>query len=307
MATAAAAHTLGGTTSNRDPRRRIALRNLHRDRCSCRTARSPSGRHRPLRPKIGGASTEVHRLGAGPSSRVRSGIHISMSGIGPRAVRHALHRILLRSRRSTRKSLAFWDSAGPPRPTSTSRSAVRCRCGATSDALLVTSDSAAVAVASSGRKESSLVARFDDGVTARLAMSAVRPRGYRSTGLVPTSGGRRDRRSPMNALRFDSPHRVRRRLAGYVDARNRPDHDLFRTELVNLIDQRGDRRRAAIRMPNFSSSSLAIRSSPHKRFSLAILRISARSSFGIGGRPGRDFMRHRSRQPARCQRIMVAG
>jgi hypothetical protein len=52
---------------------------------------------------------------------------------------------------------------------------------------------------------------------------------------------------------------------------------------------------------------LAIRSSPHSTFSRAILRISSRSSFGIGGRPTRDFIRQKSLQPARCQRIIVAG
>jgi len=59
--------------------------------------------------------------------------------------------------------------------------------------------------------------------------------------------------------------------------------------------------------PNLSNNSLAIRSSPHKEFSLAILRSSARSSYGIGGRPGRDFSRQNNRQPARCQRTKVAG
>ena len=65
--------------------------------------------------------------------------------------------------------------------------------------------------------------------------------------------------------------------------------------------------RGEIRIPSLSSSSLAIRSWPHSTFSRAILRISSRSSFGIGGRPTRDFIRQRSLQPARCQRIIVAG
>src|SRR4029450_9214849 len=43
------------------------------------------------------------------------------------------------------------------------------------------------------------------------------------------------------------------------------------------------------RMPNFTNSSLAIRSSPHNGFSLAIRRMSRRSSNGMGGRPGRDL------------------
>ena len=40
--------------------------------------------------------------------------------------------------------------------------------------------------------------------------------------------------------------------------------------------------RGEIRTPSLSSSSLAIRSSPHSTFSRAILRISSRSSSGIG-------------------------
>ena len=45
----------------------------------------------------------------------------------------------------------------------------------------------------------------------------------------------------------------------------------------------------------------------HAGFSRAIRRISSRSSFGIGGRPGRDFLRLHRRKPARCQRISVSG
>lgn len=53
--------------------------------------------------------------------------------------------------------------------------------------------------------------------------------------------------------------------------------------------------------------SLAMRSSPHVGFSLPIRRIRACTCFGIGGRPGRDFGRQNSLQPARCQRIIVSG
>ena len=60
-------------------------------------------------------------------------------------------------------------------------------------------------------------------------------------------------------------------------------------------------------MPNFTKSSLAMRSSPPKGFSVAIRRISCRSSSGMGGRPGRDLQRQNSRQPARCQRTIVFG
>jgi len=65
--------------------------------------------------------------------------------------------------------------------------------------------------------------------------------------------------------------------------------------------------RGETRIPSFTNSSLAIRSSPQSRFSVAILRISARSAAEIGGRPGRDLNRHSSRHPARCHRIRVAG
>ena len=51
--------------------------------------------------------------------------------------------------------------------------------------------------------------------------------------------------------------------------------------------------------------TLAIRSSPHTGFSMAILRIRIRSSAGIRGRPGRHFHLHNSLQPARRHRIMV--
>lgn len=61
------------------------------------------------------------------------------------------------------------------------------------------------------------------------------------------------------------------------------------------------------RMPSFTKSSLAIRSSPQMGFSCAILRISARNSREIRGRPGRHFQRQKRRQPARCQRMMVFG
>jgi hypothetical protein len=61
-------------------------------------------------------------------------------------------------------------------------------------------------------------------------------------------------------------------------------------------------------MPSFTNNSLAILSSPHTGFSRAILRISARSSTGIRGRPGRrHFHRQNSRHPARCHRIIVLG
>src|SRR5450631_3892742 len=56
-----------------------------------------------------------------------------------------------------------------------------------------------------------------------------------------------------------------------------------------------------------TNSSLAIRSSTHNGFSVAILRIRLRSSGGIGGRPALHFERQKIRQPSRCQRTMVDG
>jgi hypothetical protein len=50
-----------------------------------------------------------------------------------------------------------------------------------------------------------------------------------------------------------------------------------------------------------------MRSSPHDGFSRAMRRIRACNCLGIGGRPGRDFSRQKSFQPARCQRIIVSG
>ena len=65
--------------------------------------------------------------------------------------------------------------------------------------------------------------------------------------------------------------------------------------------------RGETRIFSFTSSSLAIRSSPHSGFSCAILRINARNSAGIGGRPALHLPRQKSCHPSRCQRIMVAG
>ncbi len=65
--------------------------------------------------------------------------------------------------------------------------------------------------------------------------------------------------------------------------------------------------RGETRIPNLISNSLAIRSSPHTGFSAAILRIRARSSAGIGGRPSLHLNRQNNRHPARCQRMIVFG
>jgi hypothetical protein len=62
------------------------------------------------------------------------------------------------------------------------------------------------------------------------------------------------------------------------------------------------------RMPSFSRSSLAMRSSPHVRFAAAIVAISRCTSGEIAGRPGkRDYQRQNNRNPCRCQRISVSG
>ena len=60
-------------------------------------------------------------------------------------------------------------------------------------------------------------------------------------------------------------------------------------------------------MPSLTSSSFAIRSSPHTGLSQAILRISVRNSVGIGGRPSLHLNRQNKRHPVRCQRIIVLG
>lgn len=65
--------------------------------------------------------------------------------------------------------------------------------------------------------------------------------------------------------------------------------------------------RGETRIPNFTNSSLAMRSSPHKGLSVAIRRINWRSSSGIDGRPDRDLYRQNRRHPARCQRTTVSG
>ena len=66
--------------------------------------------------------------------------------------------------------------------------------------------------------------------------------------------------------------------------------------------------RGEIRIPTFSSSSAAMRSSPQAGLSLAISTISFWSSAGIRGRPrGRDFHFQNSRKPCRCQRTNVSG
>jgi hypothetical protein len=62
------------------------------------------------------------------------------------------------------------------------------------------------------------------------------------------------------------------------------------------------------RIPSFSRSSAAIRSSPHVRFAAAIVAISRCTFTGIAGRPGaRDFQRQNNRNAFRCQRISVSG
>lgn len=65
---------------------------------------------------------------------------------------------------------------------------------------------------------------------------------------------------------------------------------------------RGDTRR-----PSLSSSSFAIRSSPHEGLSRAILRIKCWSAAGIGRLPASDFQRQKRRKPLRCQATKVLG
>src|SRR5215813_7269364 len=64
--------------------------------------------------------------------------------------------------------------------------------------------------------------------------------------------------------------------------------------------------RGETRIPSFSFSSLAMRSSPQVAFSAAISRIRRRRSLGRRGRPiGLDFQRQNSRNRWRCQRTSV--
>jgi len=66
--------------------------------------------------------------------------------------------------------------------------------------------------------------------------------------------------------------------------------------------------RGETRMPNFSDSSLAIRSSPHVGFSRAIRNTKSRRSFGSGGRPPlRDFHRQKILTAVRCHPTKVSG
>ena len=66
--------------------------------------------------------------------------------------------------------------------------------------------------------------------------------------------------------------------------------------------------RGETRIPSFTSSSEAIRSSPHVRFAAAMSAINWRSSAGSRGRPpGVDFHRQNSRKPVRCHRMSVSG
>src|SRR5258708_34565130 len=62
-------------------------------------------------------------------------------------------------------------------------------------------------------------------------------------------------------------------------------------------------------MPSLRSSPW-MRGAPHRGFSRLILRISLRTSFDTGGRPGwpwRTFQAQNNRNPLRCQAITVPG
>ena len=66
--------------------------------------------------------------------------------------------------------------------------------------------------------------------------------------------------------------------------------------------------RGETRMPSFTRSSAAIRSSPQVRLASAMVAFNARSSAGIAGRPGLlDFHRQNTLKPFRCQRRSVSG
>ena len=66
--------------------------------------------------------------------------------------------------------------------------------------------------------------------------------------------------------------------------------------------------RGETRIPSFTSSSEAIRSSPHVQFAAAMSAINSRRSAGNRGRPpGDDLQRQNSRKPFRCHRTSVSG
>jgi hypothetical protein len=66
--------------------------------------------------------------------------------------------------------------------------------------------------------------------------------------------------------------------------------------------------RGETRIPSFTSSSEAMRSSPHERFAAAMSAINRRRSADNWGRPrGNDFHRQNSRKPFRCHRMSVSG
>jgi len=66
--------------------------------------------------------------------------------------------------------------------------------------------------------------------------------------------------------------------------------------------------RGEIRIPIFSKSSLAMRSSPQVGLCVAISTINFRTLAGTLGRPlDRDFHFQNTRNPFQCQRINVSG
>ena len=66
--------------------------------------------------------------------------------------------------------------------------------------------------------------------------------------------------------------------------------------------------RGDTRIPSFTRSSAASRSSPHVRFAAAIVAMSCCKSTVIGSRPGaRDVQCQNNRNPFRCHQMSVSG
>src|SRR6185369_8347074 len=65
--------------------------------------------------------------------------------------------------------------------------------------------------------------------------------------------------------------------------------------------------RGDTKIPSFSASSSATRSSPQVGFSRTICTTSLRISFRRRGLPARDFHLQNSLKPFQCQRINVSG
>src|SRR5262245_52848207 len=184
--------------------------------------------------------------------------------------------------------------------------------------------------------------RFDDGQAHRL-QRAINTIGVDAVVVVyDKSVGRFARHDHAELLRRP----VRRRMLGDVPVQNSPRSDLHDHEHVEKLEasrhghkevagehgacmisrERAPRLgtrailrsgtgahirrtvRGETRIPSFTKSSEAIRSSPHMRLAAAISAINRRRLAGTCGRPGGlDSHRQNSPNPFRCHRINVSG